>query len=251
MPFSQSAFIKTRSIHDNFLYVKNAVRSLHKSKSAALLLKLDIAGAFDSVSWGYMFELLSAMGFGPRWCDLLAVLWRSSSSRIMVNGELGLPFSHKQGLRQGDPISPMLFTIAIAPLHWLFAKASSVGALSPLRLPASRLRVSLYADDAALFVAPTLDDIHCTREILHLFGSASGLKANVHKSMFLPIACDDIDLNSLLQYFPVPLRTSLASTSVYHYTSKRSPVLTSSLPLTRWLQGCRFGGASLCPQMLV
>lgn len=117
VPCSQSAFIKTRSIHDNFLYVKNAVRSLHKSKSAALLLKLDIAGAFDSVSWGYMFELMTVMGFGPRWRNLMAVLWSSASSRVMVNGELGLNLFHMQGLRQGDPLSPMLFAIAIAPLH--------------------------------------------------------------------------------------------------------------------------------------
>ena len=97
---------------------------------------------------------MTAMGFGHRWCDLMAVLWRTSSSRIMVNGGLGLPFFHKQGLRQGDPLSPMLFTIAIASLHWLFARAILAGALSTLRLPASRLRVSLYADAAALFVAP-------------------------------------------------------------------------------------------------
>lgn len=48
----------------------------------------------------------------------------------------------------------MLFTIAIAPLHWLFARAYYVGALSGLRLPPSQPRVSLYADDAALFVSP-------------------------------------------------------------------------------------------------
>ena len=46
---SQSAFIKSRSIHDNFMYVKNVVRHLHKNKTPALLIKLDIAKAFDSV----------------------------------------------------------------------------------------------------------------------------------------------------------------------------------------------------------
>ena len=54
----QSAFIKTRSIHDNFLFVKNAIRKLHSVNVPALLLKLDIAGAFDNVSWSYKFELM-------------------------------------------------------------------------------------------------------------------------------------------------------------------------------------------------
>lgn len=50
----------------------------------------------------------------------------------------------------------MLFTIAIAPLHWMFREGllSSMGALSTLQLPPSQLRVSLYADDTALFVSP-------------------------------------------------------------------------------------------------
>ena len=46
----QSAFIKKRSIHENFLYVQNTARYLHKNKRPSILLKLDIAKAFDSIS---------------------------------------------------------------------------------------------------------------------------------------------------------------------------------------------------------
>jgi hypothetical protein len=46
---AQSAFIKTRSIHDNYMYVWNYARRLHKTRTSALLLKLDIKKAFDSV----------------------------------------------------------------------------------------------------------------------------------------------------------------------------------------------------------
>ena len=99
VPHLQSAFIKNRSIQDNFLYVKNTIRLLHQSKDPALLLKLDIVGAFDSVSWRYMFELMTAIGFGPRWCDIMAIMWTSASSWIMVNGQLGSPFFHQKGLR--------------------------------------------------------------------------------------------------------------------------------------------------------
>jgi len=64
---AQSAFIKKRSIHDNFLYTQNLVRDLHRLRKPALFLKLDIAKAFDSVRWDYLMETLSRMGFGPRW----------------------------------------------------------------------------------------------------------------------------------------------------------------------------------------
>lgn len=63
---SQSAFIKTRIIHDNFMYVRNVARRLHKNCTPALLNKLDIAKAFDSVRWDYILDLTQRMGFPPR-----------------------------------------------------------------------------------------------------------------------------------------------------------------------------------------
>uniref|UniRef100_A0A453PG11 Reverse transcriptase domain-containing protein n=3 Tax=Aegilops tauschii subsp. strangulata TaxID=200361 RepID=A0A453PG11_AEGTS len=203
VPYSQSAFIQTRCIQDNFLYVKNAIRMLYKNKEPSLFLKLDIAGAFDLVSWGYLLELMQRLGFGAKWCDMISLIWGSASSRVMANGELGNRFYHRQGLRQGDPLSPMLFTIAIAPLHWLFLKATTVGALTPLHLPPSQLRVSLYADDAALFLSPTSRDIEVCKGIFCAFGSASGLCANLTKSGVYPVCCEELDLQALLQAFPI------------------------------------------------
>ena len=53
-----SAFIKKRSIHDNFLYVQGAVQRLHKQNILALFMKLDIHNVFDTVHWGYLLEIL-------------------------------------------------------------------------------------------------------------------------------------------------------------------------------------------------
>ena len=60
----QSAFIKRRSIHDNFLYIQSTVKRLHKQKIPALFMKLDIHKAFDTVHWGYLLETMQALGFG-------------------------------------------------------------------------------------------------------------------------------------------------------------------------------------------
>jgi mannosylglycoprotein endo-beta-mannosidase len=60
---SQGAFIKKRSIHDNFLYIKNLATRLHKSKTRSLLFKLDIRKAFDNFRWDYMVDHLQKQGF--------------------------------------------------------------------------------------------------------------------------------------------------------------------------------------------
>jgi len=83
----QSAFIKRRSIHDNFLYVQNTVRAMQKMKLPTLFLKLDIHKAFDTVSWSYLLEVLQALGFGPRWREWVSILFRMMSSRVLLNGQ--------------------------------------------------------------------------------------------------------------------------------------------------------------------
>jgi hypothetical protein len=69
---NQSAFVRGRSIHDNFMLVQHSIKSLHKKRVSSLLLKLDISKAFDSVSWAFLFEVLSYLGFGPVWRNMIS-----------------------------------------------------------------------------------------------------------------------------------------------------------------------------------
>jgi hypothetical protein len=149
----QSAFVKKRSIHDNFLYVQGVVRKLHKEKIPSLFMKLDIRKAFDTVNWGYLLEVLQAPGFGPRWREWISILFRTSSSTVLLNGRQGPSFSHARGVRQGDPLSPMPFILAMDPLQRLLDKATQHGILTPLPT-AAKWRTSMYADDAAIFINP-------------------------------------------------------------------------------------------------
>jgi hypothetical protein len=96
---AQSAFIKRRSIQDNFLYTQNLIRALHKGKEDAFFLKLDIAKAFDSVRWDFLLEVLENLGFGPRWCGWVSALLASSSTAILLNGARGQWYRHRTGLR--------------------------------------------------------------------------------------------------------------------------------------------------------
>jgi hypothetical protein len=71
----------------------------HTLKEPRLMLKLDIAKAFDSVSWALLFEVLEKVEFGPRFCELITILLSTASTRVMLNGEPGPPIWHRQGLR--------------------------------------------------------------------------------------------------------------------------------------------------------
>ncbi|KAM0826958.1 hypothetical protein ACQ4PT_068511 [Festuca glaucescens] len=157
---AQSAFLKTRTLHDNYVYVRNTARALHRRKKASLLLKLDFAKAFDSVSWEYLLELLQHLGFSTHWRDWIALLLSSASSEILLNGSNGKPIRHRRGLRQGDPLSPLLFILALDPLQRILQLATSAGVLSQLPVREDKLRTSLYEDDAVLFLNPVRTEVY-------------------------------------------------------------------------------------------
>lgn len=183
---AQNAFIKRRCIHDNFLYVQRVIQLLHKKKHPALFIKLDISKAFNSVGWQYLLEVLTALGFSIKWRDWISDLWRSSSSKILINGTLSTNIAHAKGLRQGDPLSPLLFILAIDPLQRIIDRAAQSGLLQPVLPRAANLRCSFYADDAALFANPSSLELKNLQKILVFFGECSGLCVNMSKHRDLP-----------------------------------------------------------------
>lgn len=86
---NQSAFIKGRTIHDNFKYVKQAAALLRKKKIPAMLLKLDISKDFDTVSWPFMLDTMRAFGFSEGWRRWVALLLSSASCRLLLSGYPG------------------------------------------------------------------------------------------------------------------------------------------------------------------
>ena len=84
---NQTAFIRGCRIHDRFR-VQLACRFLHSRKSPAVLLKIDLAKAFDTVAWPFLLEILEHMGFPSRWREWISAMLRSASTRVLVNGRL-------------------------------------------------------------------------------------------------------------------------------------------------------------------
>ena len=205
----QNAFIKGHTIHDNYLYVRNIARRFHRHKTPALLLKLDVSKAFDSVRWDYLLDLLQRRGFPSRWRNWIAATLTSSTSKILLNGIPSEAIQHGRGLRQGDPLSPLLFILAIDPLQHLLSVATDRGLLSKLGGRMMRFRVSMYADDAVIFIRPNRNDVQNLRKILHLFGETTGLTTNFQKTSVTPISCNNINLDDVLADLPMARVTLL------------------------------------------
>lgn len=118
---------------------------------------------------------MRARSFPERWISWIESLWRTSSSSVCVNGQKSQPFSHKQGLRQGDPLSPMLFDVAVDVFQRM-VQAINFILQRPLTNKITDAVIALqYADDTAVVARADIDTLIFFKLILRLFASISGL----------------------------------------------------------------------------
>jgi hypothetical protein len=90
---NQSTFIRGRVIHDNFCAVQSSTKLLDVCNTPCILLKVDIAKAFDTVNWLFLLSLLRQLGFSLRWTEWISMILSTASTRIILNGVLGRHFS--------------------------------------------------------------------------------------------------------------------------------------------------------------
>jgi len=117
---------------------------------------------------------------------------------VLVNGDAAGFFPSTRGLRQGDPLSPLLFILVMETLSRLICKATEVGFLEVIHINSSRsedMWVShlLFADDTLIFCKPEVGYLKC---ILVLFEVMSELKINLSKSVLIPVG-EVPELNNL------------------------------------------------------
>jgi hypothetical protein len=141
------------------------------------------------VHWDYIVDLLQKCGFLCQLLDWIVVFLVTSSSQVLLNGVAGDPIKHGRGLRQGDTLSPILSVLSIDPLPKILELATTHGLLHKIRHRDTILMTSLYADDAAIFVAPVKSDIQNLASILEGFDDVTDLCTNLQKRSVVPICC--------------------------------------------------------------
>ena len=189
---AQGAFVEGRQILDAVLIANEAIDSTLKNNESGILCKLDIEKAYDKVDWNFILTIMKKMGFGEIWIRWIRWCISTASFSVMINGTPTGFFQSSRGLRQGDPLSPYLFVIAMEVFSVFIKRAVEGDFLSGSRVKGRSeegvlISHLLFADDILVFCKPSQEQLTYLSWLLMWFEAASGLRINLEKSELIPV----------------------------------------------------------------
>ncbi|GJY70863.1 putative RNA-directed DNA polymerase [Tanacetum coccineum] len=195
----QMAYIKGRQIIDGPLIVDEIISWAKKYKKRLMFLKVDFEKAFDSLNWSFLFSIMEQMGFSRKWRTWISSCLKSAFASVLINGSPTKEFKVEKGLRQGDPLSPFLFIIAIEALNVALLNACNNNTFHGVKVGKDNIHVShlQFADDALIMGEWSWLNAMNLSRILTCFNLASGLKINFHKSKLYGVGVTTLEVNSL------------------------------------------------------
>ncbi|XP_057782626.1 uncharacterized protein LOC131000636 [Salvia miltiorrhiza] len=182
---NQFGFISGRSIQECILLASEGVNCMERSiQGRNMALKVDIRKAFDTLNWDFVEVVLDCFGFLQTFRHWIRVIFQSARISVLFNGEQHGYFGCSRGVRQGDPLSPILFALAEEVLSSMLSDAADRGFIARMRMSRSLLFPAhlLYADDVLLFCKATWRSCRMIESILHIYALVSGQFCNKAKS---------------------------------------------------------------------
>ena len=172
-------------------------------KDSGVIRKLDYEKAYDRVSWDFLEKMLTSRGFGPKWISWIRSVVRDGSLCIRINDEYSHFFKPGKGLRQRDPLSPLLFNFVADVFTRMLMKAAHHNLISGLLQGVSPRGVisQQYADDTLFFLENNLTKARHFKWILACFEQLSGMKINYDKSDMLGLGLEEEESLMFARFF--------------------------------------------------
>ncbi|XP_019431608.1 PREDICTED: uncharacterized protein LOC109338759 [Lupinus angustifolius] len=183
----QRGFIRDRKTQECICLASEAINLLdHKTFGGNMAIKLDIKKPFDIIDWDFITSTLTEFGFSVHFTNLIKVILSSARLSFCVNGHMVGFTNCSRGVRQGDPLSPLLLCIAEDVFSRGIMKLVNDRKLSPIFGPNMLHSPNhfLYADDIMVFCKGTKSNLLAMKSLIQNYSSASGQHISVDKCQF-------------------------------------------------------------------
>eukprot|EP00253_Pinus_taeda_P010693 PITA_10693 len=204
----QFGFLDGRQIHEAIGVAHETLHSVKLMNRKGVVIKIDLSKAYDRTNWIYLRMLLTHLGFTPDFINWIMGCITSVSFGVLINGASTPFFKGKRGLRQGCPLSPLLFLLVIEGLSQLIQKAKREGKVKGLEV-AVNMFIShlLFVDDILVFSNGNTNEIKELKNILELFMKATGMQINFRKSQLILEGLNRQEKAQIFSFFPFDMRS--------------------------------------------
>ncbi|GFO28269.1 endonuclease-reverse transcriptase [Plakobranchus ocellatus] len=177
-PRDQAGFRKGYSTTDHIYTLNQVIEKSNEYNLPLCVGFIDYEKAFDSVEHFAIFDALRKININETYVTILENIYRNASAKVHIDNLESEPFPIHRGVRQGDPVSPKLFTAAI---EMIFRKADLEHGLNVDGETLTNLR---FADDVAL-VTEKVENIEEQLNVLNNISLESGLKMHQGKTKYM------------------------------------------------------------------
>ena len=177
----QTGYVTGRNMSDTLRSILDIMTYTEHKKIPGLMICLDFQKAFDTLEKDFMLKALRAFNFGESFIQWIKTLYTDISSCVMNNGYSSGYFNVHRGVRQGDPMSPYLFIIA---LELLAHRIRENDKIEGIQIGDCEKKLSQFADDSTCLVGNTNSVKHLL-QTLKDFAKISGLKINKDKTEWM------------------------------------------------------------------
>jgi ribonuclease HI len=183
----QAGFMPGRSIFDHIRLSQTMIDFAEVIKDAdGYIIALDQEKAYDRIDHNYLWAVMRNMNVPESFIKTVESLYMHAHTSVAINGVLSEPFKVTRGVRQGDPLSCLLFNIAIEPLACMLRASKDLKGYQFPGTDVEKLIINLFADDAIVYLSKG-DSYDVLRKLLKTWCQASGAKFNIEKTEILPI----------------------------------------------------------------
>ncbi|CDO71547.1 hypothetical protein BN946_scf184911.g17 [Trametes cinnabarina] len=181
---SQAGFVPGRRLRNQTQLARMMIHWAEAKEINGTIVALDQEKAYDRIAHDYLWRVLHTFGIPPGFTNIVRSLYRDAMTCVTINGVTSNTYKVYRGVRQGDPLSCLLFDLAIEPLSAMIRKSELKGFDISNRLEA--LKATLFADDTTTYLHED-DDFGVLQNILDTWCSAAKAKFNMKKTEIIPI----------------------------------------------------------------
>lgn len=181
----QSAFLPGKNIHHLLVILGEILHQAAQMGEEYVLLKLDVVKAFDCLEWPFLMAVLEKAGFSGILTSFLRASFAHVSSSILLNGVPTCNIPLARSVRQGCPLSPLLFILAFDVLSNMLQQAMDQRRIVGVTFceGGHHFLQNMFADDANALIRALYRYIKAFQEILHIFGAVLGLVCTWEKTI--------------------------------------------------------------------